>query len=48
MGKRERERVKALEAIGRASNRWPKNALDEITQERGVQLVPEGKGKLLS
>lgn len=45
MGRRERDRVKALEASARGTEKRPMPALDEIAQERGVQLVSEGKGE---
>ena len=44
-GKKERERVKALEAASRAGVPVNRRMLDEIAQERGVRLLPEGKGK---
>ncbi|EJD07386.1 uncharacterized protein FOMMEDRAFT_164367 [Fomitiporia mediterranea MF3/22] len=43
MGRRERERVKALDTGARAGVKRPRHELDEIVQERGVQLLPEGK-----
>lgn len=45
MGKRERERVKTLDAVARGGERRPKHALDEIAQERGITPLPDGKGR---
>lgn len=45
VGKRERERIKALETISKTKQVGPRPELDEIASERGVQLVPEGRGQ---
>jgi hypothetical protein len=46
MGRKERERVKALETAASSVENCPKPRLDvnEIAADRGVQLIPEGKG----
>lgn len=45
LGKRERERVKQLEMIARGKvERKPRKEVDEIARERGVLLLPEGRG----
>lgn len=43
MGKRERERVKALNEAAGALERRPRPEADEIAAERGVRLIPEGE-----
>ena len=43
MGKRERERVKALKEVARLKERLPRPEVDEIAAERGVRLLPEGE-----
>lgn len=51
MGRKERERVQSLatvndgtESTDGSERRRPRKELDEIARERGVMLVPEGRG----
>ncbi|KAI5124209.1 hypothetical protein M0805_005059 [Coniferiporia weirii] len=43
MGRKERERAKALEATARGAERHTGPEVDEIARERGVRLLPEGR-----
>jgi hypothetical protein len=48
VGKRERERLKALENVASSVDRPLMSIQDEICQERGVILLPERGGRLKS
>lgn len=45
VGKKERERVRALEAVSQMAQVYPRADLNEIARERGVRLISEGRGK---
>jgi hypothetical protein len=45
MGKRERERIRALAVGVRPPDAWPVPREDEITRERGVILLKERGGE---
>ena len=47
LGRRERDRVRALEAIAANEQPYPKMYTDEIAAERGVILLPERGGTSL-
>ena len=45
LGKRERDRVRALEQVALNEAQYPRPYTDEIAAERGVQLLPERTGE---
>ena len=45
IGKKERERVKAFETASSSVERRLRKEVDEIARERGVVLLPEGRGE---
>lgn len=44
MGKRERDRLRSLDAVALSSERRPRKDLDEVAADRGVVLLPERGG----
>ena len=48
MGKRERDRLRSLDAVALSSERRPRKDLDEVAADRGVVLLPERGGALRS
>ena len=44
LGRRERERIRALETVAMNETPYPRPYTDEIAAERGVQLLPERGG----
>lgn len=46
VGKKERERIRALEMMSLMDQGIPRPELNEISCERGIQLVDEGRGQM--
>jgi hypothetical protein len=48
IGRRERDRIRSLKPVALSAKRKPRMEVDEITNERGVQLLPERGGLFVS